>query len=372
MDTRALTNDPITGRGHTLNTVNLSKVPNIQIATCHLSYVTGHDMPIYLHWLGLRSVRQTNYFSNDELALINIALNMTRLQLVQSADERDETDTEELAKLKLFETKVPGPSIKVLKARKYGLGCGPMREFARMFMLSLHYLSTCTDVQFDKYYCPFGAGMAFADGELKLDRKKVRTFARSLAHNCYFCASLAGCKRIFHRNPSLWSRFDGEGGIVDVERIVADYTHEIYRIIREELFVFPVRPRSMFDGDIQYHFDFGIEYSPWMNEDISFLLSAIKAKEEFTQYLLQPRPSVRYRTDPPRPTEERQEQVQEQVQQQEPLYEFPIGADGTIPADLMNVIDLSLFETGEVRPPNEATRILDEDSESENDIGTPM
>ena len=128
----------------------------------------------------------------------------------------------------------------------------------------------------------------------------------------------------------------------------------------------------MFDGDIQYHFDFGIEYSPWMNEDISFLLSAIKAKEEITQYLLQPRPSVRYRTDPPRPTEERQEQVQEQVQQQEPLYEFPIGADGTIPADLMNVIDLSLFETGEVRPPNEATRILDEDSESENDIGTPM
>jgi hypothetical protein len=37
---------------------------------------------------------------------------------------------------------------------------------------------------------------------------------------------------------------------------------EIYRCIREEIFVIPKRPRKKYDGDIQYHFDFGLEYSP--------------------------------------------------------------------------------------------------------------
>jgi hypothetical protein len=372
VDTRKLTNEPISGRGLKLNCVNLSRFPNIELARCTLSLITGHEMPVYLHWLGLTRVRATSFFTNYELAYINIVLNVTRKLLVNDSLTRDETDTEELAKLKLFESKVAGgPSSKVLKARKYQLSCGSMQEFAQKFMQVLAKLCTCTDIHFVKYFTSNMTGMAFK-GELSdhLKYEKLRSFGRSLRHNCYFAASLAGCKRIFQRNPKLWKIIESQPDMRHLEQVTKKFTEEIYRIIREELFVILDTPRAAFDGDIQYHFDIASEYSPVKQDKISFVLSGIKAMESFRGFLDQPRPNVRFKKDPPPPVfvseEAESDRDEEEEEEQSVVYE---GEDEYPPWEFMNAVDTSVFETGEVFPPSHALLVLDEDSEEGNKPG---
>jgi hypothetical protein len=374
LDNRELSNDPITGRGLKLQTLNMSRVPNIEVARCHLNELPGYDMPIYLHWLGLSRVRETNYFTNNELAVINMVLNLTRLDLVRGSTKRHETVTEELAKLKVFESKVKGATADILKSKKYHLGRGSMDEFATTFMKMLKHMCEMTPVQFEQSFTPFITGMHF-DGMLRenLNVRYMMSFCRSLAHNCYFCASLAGCKRIFHNKKALCHKFETLEQLDSnhLTTMVKKFTAEIYRCIREEIFVIPKRPRKKYDGDIQYHFDFGLEYSPLKEENQSFLLYGNKAKERFKAYLGQTRTWVPKVGDPAltltladladTDSDEDSDESTDSDSSSEQVWEPPQPFD----LEFMDEFDIGLFETGEVQAPNNARRIIDEESGDE-------
>jgi hypothetical protein len=379
MDNRQLLNDPITGRGHKLLTVNLSRVPNIEVARCHLNEIPGHDMPIYLHWLGLSRVRETNYFTNQEAAVINLLLNATRLNLVQSSEDREESTTEELAKIKLFETKVKGASSSFLKSKKYHLGCSAMSEFSDSFMEMLEYFSSLDQDAFDFAITSFMTGMTIEeDSDAQLNPKRMRAFCHSLQNNCYFCASLAGCKRTFHNKPAFCHKLESpeQLSMAHIESVVTETTAEIYRVLREEFFVIDGWPRNRNDGKIQYHFDFGLEFSPLKEDDTSFLLCGNKARLEFQKYLAAPRPNVPYLPDPRtdrvtlRDFLDGDDTDSEDDNSQDLTHAQILDANSEV--GLMNQFDQGLYELGEVHPPQEARLIGDEGSDDEEGKSPPI
>jgi hypothetical protein len=159
LDNRHLVNDPFTGRGHTITSFNLKHTPNFNLMSCHLKEFPDHEMPIYLHWLGFPRLRATNYFNHSELATINVVLNLTRLQLAKDDEARETFITEELAKLRLFETKVKGPTAKFIKRKKNHLCPAATEHFAKMFMIQLEKMATCTAEQFAACITPYSTGI---------------------------------------------------------------------------------------------------------------------------------------------------------------------------------------------------------------------
>jgi hypothetical protein len=321
-------------------------------------------MPIYLHWLGLSRVRETNYFTNNELALINVVLNLTRLTLVKESDVRLESTTEELAKLKLFETKVKGSSLKVLKSHKYHLGCSSMLEFATTFMSMLNYLSGCSLEEFKECINPYMTGMKF-DGKFldHLNLRQMKSFGVSLHNNCYFCASLAGCKRVFHNDPKLCFKVERpeQRSIVHINRLVRLTTKRIYYMLRE--LVFPVcTPRSVNDGHIQYHFDLGIEFSPLKEDNVSFLLSGTKTMRSFKRYLLETRPHVVFVGDPRIADPDDSSEDPQSTDQEDSDSE---SQEDDTDVMLMDDSDMAFIDTGEVRLPSTTRHISQEGSGDE-------
>jgi hypothetical protein len=169
LDNRELVNNPITGRGLRLQTVNLKRTPNIELFCCHLKCFPAHRMPVCLHWLGLERVRDTNCFTCNEVAVVNMALNVTHPNIVLKDSERDEPMTDQLSKLKLFETTVPGPSSKSLTGHSCKLSSDSMLEFGQEFMEALEILSN-DSLEFDSCFTKHIAGMDFSEMQLLLCR----------------------------------------------------------------------------------------------------------------------------------------------------------------------------------------------------------
>lgn len=360
LDNRRLQNDPITGRGLSINTVNLSRVPHVLLARCSLTGTPTHPTYIYLHWLGISRVRKKIFFTFVELAFINMVMNITRLRLVNTSSTRQGPDSGELGKLKMFETKVKGPSEHILQSKMYRLGCESMGQFAKTFDSTLAWFGDLDRVEFEVYVTKELTGMNF-EGPIgqRLNMRHMRSFCISLANNCYFAASLAGCKGIFHNKPSLCFKLqtEAECTIENLQEVVHSATSEIYRIAREELLVCDF-PRSENDGDIQYHFDFGYEVSALNQDDLSFLLSGTKAYEAFTEYLRQPRPHVAFQRDtPPAGYNNHPEEANDEIAPVGTIHEFDDEPE------LMDEEDYALFQTGESRPPHEARHIREEGSD---------
>ena len=80
--------------------------------------------------------------------------------------------------------------------------------------------------------------------------------------------------------------------------------------------------------------------------------------------LLELRPNIRFRHDPPVAGETQEEELTDPHHNTQD--ESGMEAE-TINVDIMDEDDTSLFQTGEVRPPREATLIQDEDSEEEDE-----
>lgn len=379
LDNRELHNNPITGRGLRLQQLNLKRTPNIQLFCCHLKEFPAHRMPIYLHWVGLERARDTNYFTYNEVAVINMVLNLTRLFLVHQDEERHESMTDQLSKLKLFETTVPGPSEKSLKAHTYRLSSFSMLEFSQVFMDSLYTLSTDED-EFDQAFTKYMTGMDFLNdlGE-KVHKGYMKTFCRSLNHNCFFVASLAGCKEAFHENDDFSFKFQSEDhlNIEKLQQILKRTTSDIYKSLREKVFVCKVveeKPRRTppkyrrDDGGIQYHFDFGIEFSPLKEDNVSFLLSGYKTMAKFKIFM------NKRRTIVPFTPEDEPDTVDDTSTGDDDSHvsQFPDEPDPQLvpieePLDFFTSEDTALFELGEVQSPNEARIATNYGSDSEEE-----
>lgn len=349
MDNRGLVNHPITGRGLPLQSFNLKHTPNIELMRCRLNEVAIREMVVNLHWLGLPRLRAKNYFTHNEVAVINIVLNFTRLNLVnKNVASRDAFQTEELSKLKLFETKVKGPTAKNLKSKEYNLCPTSMLLFAEEFMKTLRVLAGCNQSDFNANISEYTSGMTFGeDVEEELSFSYMRSFCQSLSHNCYFVASLPGCKSAFHSMPELRAQFETEEQLTmsTLEAKVEETTKYIYAFLREKVFVME-GDRALHDGDIQYHLDLGIEFSPLQQDNVSFLLHGEKAKVCLKEFLTRPR--TRTRAGMPRPHDM---ELREEVL----IFEVPT----------FNEADLSLYGTGEVQAPTLARLIEDEPLEGE-------
>lgn len=366
LDNRELTDHPILGRGYKMKSVNMSRVPNIQIASCHLNEVPGNSMPIYLHWLGLSRVRETNYFTNNEVAVINMVLNLTRLQLAKDENDRDETVTEELAKIKLFESNIKGQAGNHLKNKRYHLGSEAMLEFSNQFMLTLKYLAETTMDVFLTHINHFTTGMTIKKPlRKKLNVKYMKSFSLSLFHNCSFCASLAGCKGTFHNKPCLRRRIEEphQMNMRYLTTMVEETTEEIYRIIREEVFVITKWPREDHDGGIQYHFDFGFEYSSPKADNMAFLLNGKLAKAKFRSYLQEPKRHVAFHRGPRiwQPGEEVTFNSDGDSSDEDSSDDDEVQEEGQEEnREIMDEEDMGLYQTGEVNSPRQARGIRDE------------
>ena len=336
-----------------MHSFNLKHTPNIELMRCRLNELPCHQMVINLHWLGMPRLRGTNFFTHNEVALINVVLNLTRLLLVnQNPGGREAHLTEELAKLKLFETVVKGPSAKLLKSKDYHLSNTAVSLFAETFMATLEKLSTMTHAMFVTRITKYSTGMSF-EGELeeKLSFPYMRSFCKSLFNNSFFVASLAGCKSAFHSKPALRAKFETSENLT-MEALtmkVGETTDLIYDYLREKVFlkqssVDDVGTIQYNDGNIQYHMDLGIEFSPLEDDNVSFLLNGEKAKVRFKEYLIKPRTDRPYVAD-----------------------EVLITSHVDVP--MFEERDSDLHATGEVQPPTLARRIENESDDEEEPIG---
>jgi hypothetical protein len=384
LDNRQLVDNPITGRGLSLKTVNLKRTPNVELICCHLKELPAHKMPVYLHWLGLERVRDTNYFTYNEAAVINMVLNMTRLVLVSQDEERFEAMTDQFSKLKLFETQVPGPSSKSLTGHVHRLSSFSMLEFAQCFMDCLESLANSND-EFDKCFTKYMTGMDFnADSAEKLNVGYMKAFCNSLNHNCYFVASLAGCKVSFHEKPFLTLKFKEEHQLnLDfLQEQMQRTTSEIYRILREEVFVcelMEIKPRQAprqykrDDGGMQYHFDFGMEFSPLKEDNVSFFLNGHKTKAQFKVFMNKQRTVVPVDLDEaPNPLPNSVEDIDDESETLENEEEPEPGEESESEVDLAEIFneeDNDLFESGEVEGPNQARLESNYESDSDEEEG---
>jgi hypothetical protein len=381
LDNRELHNNPISGRGFRLQTVNLKRTPNIELFCCHLKEFPAHRMPIYLHWAGLARVRDTNYFTYNEVAVVNMVLNLTRLFLVKELDERPEAMTDQLSKLKLFETDVPGPSSKTLTGHTYRLSSSSMLEFGQVFMNALDTLSG-SDTEFDRAFTKYMTGMDFKgnSGE-KLHVGYMKAFCRSLKQNCYFVASLAGCKDAFHEKEYFTVRFEREDHLtVDhLQRMVKKTTSEIYRMLRENVFVCNLvkkRPRQTpgeykrDDGGIQYHLDFGMEFSSLKEDNVSFLLSGHKTKIKFKAFMKKERTRVRFTPDPAPVTHDSSLDSSGEDSDSDSDSDPELDPNPAVDhVELFNTEDTERFESGEFDPPSQARLRSNYESDSDQEDG---
>jgi hypothetical protein len=302
-------------------------------------------MVINIHWVGIQRLRGTNYFTHNELALINVVLNLTRLSLVNSEEvgTREAHLTEELAKLKLFETQVKGPAEKMLKSKDYHLSHSSVLLFSEEFMGILQHLAGLNQSEFNASLTTFSTGMSFGEElDEKLSFSYMRSFCKSLFYNSFFVASLAGCKSAFHSKPALRAKFETNEQLTmeSLAAKVEETTSLIYAHLRDNVFVMDL-PRSENDGNVRHHLDLGIEFSPLPDDNVSFLLNGEKAKVRFKEHL------VRRKTNRP------------QVADELPIIfeEVPLLDDAA----------LHLHATGEVEQPRAARRIEDDESDDDEE-----
>jgi hypothetical protein len=353
LDNRSLENHPISGRGHKLMSFNLKRTPNIELMRCRLNHLPAHQMVINLHWVGASRLRATAFFTHNEVAVINVVLNITRLVLVNGKGAPREAHlTEELSKLKLFETDVKGPTKGHVKTKTHHLSSTSMLLFAQQFMFTLEKLSKCSQIFFRENVSKHTAGMSFGeDIEEELGFNCMRSFSKSLFNNAFFVASLAGCKTAFHQVIELRHEFvkAEELNMAFLKAKVKETTAHIYKLLREQVFVID-GPRAENDGGIQCHLDLGIEISPMEDDNVSFLLHGPKTMACFKEFLGRRKTVVPFVRD---------ENLIPTIFEDVPVF------DGT---------DILLHEIGEVQPPHLARRIEhegsddDEASLSENEV----
>jgi hypothetical protein len=336
-----------------MKSFNMKHTPNYSLMICNLNKLPDIPMYINLHWLGFPRLRATNYFNHNELAVINMILNLTRLTLLEEEEE-------ELAKLRLFETKVKGPTAKYLRKKMNHLSPTSMLAFAEVFMDQLEDLATCSSEAFEECVTPYCAGMSFAvDLKEELSVPYMRCFTKSLFNNCYFVASLPGCKGFFHSRPDLHFVFEAEEHLtMDFLRSkILETTRAIYDFLRSEVFRIEGR-RNQNDGNIQYHIDMGIEFSPLKGDTVSFLLNGNRSKVCFKEFMNRTRTLVRFVPDPvargviP--------DVEVVLAVPDPPVPEPAPAAGLELSDVFDLAELEFFQTGEVLTPSLARRVDDE------------
>jgi hypothetical protein len=254
---RLTSESPLMYRGYPAQKINLEQFPNMRFCDCGLNHIPNHTLVISLHYLGGDYVRKTNFFTHEEMAVINIAMNLTRRQCLSFDDVSSRVHVD-LRNLPKFETKVGGPKNNhMIQGYNMHLGPAAMGQFAKMLMatfkkmgegtIELPIVSECT-------------GMCFADDGKGLDEELVKRFARKLYYGLLFSASCAGFKDVYRRprysfrvpDDVIDGRFRTESLMPliqeRVDLVVEHLQTKVFKGARSEM--------------IDYHFDIGVQIVP--------------------------------------------------------------------------------------------------------------
>jgi hypothetical protein len=231
-------------------------------------------MSIYLTLSGLDRVRKTNYFTHEELAIINGALNLA--SFVLKTKNSDILYNDSVMRLPKFETKVRGKYGNYVKNSRVNFGPNAMKKFSEVFDNALQKICEMDDLV--TFLTPLYTGMRFDDGE-GLDPIRLKAAAECLSRGVHFTANLAGIKDIFKEKESFIAEFNTDFSKqyndADWERYMKGVTEDAYKFLKKEVFVNSV----VSDKDI-YHFDLGLEIVPTFDMGESFLVNMKYAEKQ--------------------------------------------------------------------------------------------
>jgi hypothetical protein len=292
-----LNNYPISSRGFRTKEISFHRLPNVILFKCSLNSAPAHPMAIYISFTGVERIRQTNMFYQEEMSVINTALNLTVFTMKSfSTTDVDLLEyADQISRLPVFETKVKGQFKKNVKDSKSFLGPKAMLLFASTFDTCLKSLQgetglgNCLNPKFN--------GMRYDDGKCLLEENNVILAIKSLNKGHYFTANLAGIKNVFKELPTLrlllneeyylgsdvsLDEFDESPDVFEkVQTFVDESLKRLYDVLRTRMVEIVPGEESI------YYFDVGVELSS-LDPDLDLVTLMTPAYTSLDTILQQP------------------------------------------------------------------------------------
>ena len=216
----------------------LSQFPNVRIAICCVDNIIGVNVYINLYYMGSKTCKEKSRFTNDQLAVVNAALNIARIKVSNFSDGEGWSAARRLYP---FKSAAGGALDNIGICRENNILKGSsMVEFGREFDKALTLIAE-DDRTYD-FEAPIWSGMAFiSERDRSIPRSSMVKFAKKLKQGLYFNASAAGVKAQFadpkHLTFDMPSVVPGDPSFVPDNGcpINPELSMEQFNIVNEEI-----------------------------------------------------------------------------------------------------------------------------------------
>jgi hypothetical protein len=284
-----------TWQNYKVRTAPLFWFPNVLLASAHVA--SGYSMYITMYYLGLRHFRATNYMTNNQMAVINLSLNMARnfdqtmLNLNYQQRVIKVVSRAKLLSMPRFETKRGMMNDnKYIKKANSSLDWESFIAFMRDFRSCMRIIYQMEDnSRFRKHlFQPYMIGFDPIPPEITIE--SIVQEAKQLYNACFFTCQAAGIKNIWSDSLLQINLQDlheqhGEDWPVELRRA---QSHCLQRLQKLTTAPFDLKVIKKEAANVAVFFDIGTE-AIHNDAQQSVLCNAKSAKNYIRELLLRTR-----------------------------------------------------------------------------------